>query len=160
MDYRIELTDDTDEALRREIIAPLVAYNTAKGGPSHSRPLVVVARNESGELAGGLWGHTAYEWLFTQFLVVQDSARGAGLGSKLMALAESEALARGCHGAWLDTFEFQARGFYEKNGYVCFAELPQYPAGYSRYFMKKRLRAEPSPAGSLSTAAGPEPAAT
>jgi hypothetical protein len=46
---------------------------------------------------------------------------------------------RGCHNAWLDTFEFQARGFYESLGYECFGELPDYPKGHARYFMKKAL---------------------
>jgi len=44
-----------------------------------------------------------------------------------------------CHSAWLDTFEFQARGFYERLGYSCFGELPNYPVGFSRYFLKKTL---------------------
>ena len=57
--------------------------------------------------------------------------------SEIMAMAEQEAIRRGCHGAWLDTFEFQARGFYERIGYECFGELPNYPAGFSRFFMKK-----------------------
>jgi hypothetical protein len=39
----------------------------------------------------------------------------------------------------LDTFEFQARGFYEHQGYTCFADLPDYPPGFSRFFMKKSL---------------------
>jgi hypothetical protein len=56
-----------------------------------------------------------------------------------MSLAEREARSRGCHGAWLDTFEFQARGFYERQGYTCFAQLPDYPPGFSRFFMKKAL---------------------
>ena len=56
-----------------------------------------------------------------------------------MQLAEREAVSRGCHGAWLDTFEFQARGFYERIGYECFGELPGYPRGFSRFFMKKIL---------------------
>jgi hypothetical protein len=38
-----------------------------------------------------------------------------------------------------DTFEFQARGFYERLGYKCFGELPNYPHGYSRFFMRKML---------------------
>jgi len=40
---------------------------------------------------------------------------------------------------WLDTFEFQARGFYERLGYTCFGELKNYPTG-SRFFMSKRLQ--------------------
>jgi hypothetical protein len=56
-----------------------------------------------------------------------------------MSRAESEAIVRGCHHAWLDTFEFQARGFYERLGYRCFGELNDYPTGFARYFMKKAL---------------------
>lgn len=56
-----------------------------------------------------------------------------------MAMAEAEAIVRGCHGAWLDTFEFQARPFYEHLGYNCFGTLPEYPKGFSRFFMQKML---------------------
>lgn len=42
----------------------------------------------------------------------------------------------------LDTFEFQAHAFYERMGYVCFGDLPNYPTWFSRFFMKKAL-AEP-----------------
>jgi hypothetical protein len=60
-----------------------------------------------------------------------------------MHRAEQEAVARGCHSAWLDTFEFQARGFYERIGYVCFGNLADYPVGFSRFFMRKSLTALP-----------------
>lgn len=63
----------------------------------------------------------------------------AGVGTEIMQIAEREALQRGCCGSWLDTFEFQARGFYERIGYQCFGELPNYPPGFSRFFMKKML---------------------
>lgn len=139
MTYTFELTDEALEDIRKEIVAPLVAYNTAQAGPSQGRPLVIVVRDTQGAIVGGLWGNTAFEWLFTQLLVVPESARQQGLGSRLMHMAEAEAVARGCHHAWLDTFEFQARGFYEKLGYECFGELKDYPTGFSRYFMQKSL---------------------
>jgi hypothetical protein len=40
--------------------------------------------------------------------------------------------------AWLDTFSFQARGFYEKLGYEEFGQL-DYPPDHHRHFMRKRL---------------------
>ena len=46
---------------------------------------------------------------------------------------------RGCVGARLDTFEFQAPGFYEKLGYTRFGRIDDHPRGYSRFFMQKRL---------------------
>jgi len=78
--------------------------------------------------------------LCVDLLFVPDTLRGRGLGSELMKRAEEEALARGCHSAWLDTFQFQARGFYERIGYQIFGELSDFPAGHARYFMKKALR--------------------
>ena len=139
MEYKLEITDVANEDVRKEIVAPLIEYNAAKAGPSQGRPLVIAIRNSTNEVIGGLWGHTGYQWLFTQLLVVPEVLRGRGIGSELMRMAEAEALVRGCHGAWLDTFEFQARGFYEGLGYQCFAELPEYPEGFSRFFMKKSL---------------------
>ncbi|MBK5970981.1 MULTISPECIES: GNAT family N-acetyltransferase [Thiorhodovibrio] len=139
MEYQLDLTDEANEEIRKEIVASLVEYNASKAGPSNGRPLVIALRDTSNTIMGGLWGSTGFQWLFTQLLVVPEGLRGRGVGSQLMRMAEAEAMARGCHGAWLDTFEFQARGFYERIGYKCFAQLPEYPSGFSRYFMKKSL---------------------
>ena len=64
---------------------------------------------------------------------------GQGIGRKLMSLAEAEASSRGCSAVWLDTFEFQARSFYERLGYTCFGQLENYPKGFARFFMQKAL---------------------
>src|SRR5687767_2061964 len=140
MTFAIRVTDVADDALRAAIAGPLSAYNQAKTGRNDYRPLIIAVDDDDGRVIGGLWGRTVYEWLFVELLVVPDALRGRGLGSELMQLAEEEALKRGCHSAWLDTFEFQARGFYERLGYSCFAELRDYPPGFARYFMKKALR--------------------
>lgn len=141
MKYTIRLTDIPDDVTRRGVVDPLIAYNFDKTGRSDARTLIVAIDDAStGEVIGGLWGRTGYDWLFVEILVVPASLRGRGLGSELMRRAEEEALERGCHSVWLDTFEFQARGFYERLGYTCFGELPNYPSG-SRYFMKKTLKA-------------------
>jgi gamma-glutamylcyclotransferase (GGCT)/AIG2-like uncharacterized protein YtfP/GNAT superfamily N-acetyltransferase len=137
MQYTLSITDVADEEIRRAILAPLVEFNSSQAGPSQSRPIAVLVKDQAGAIVGGLWGHTAYEWLFTQLLVVPEGLRGRGVGTEIMELAEREAVRRGCSGAWLDTFEFQARGFYERLGYECFGELPNYPRGFSRFFMKK-----------------------
>ena len=139
MQYTLSITDVADEAVRPAIVGPLVEYNVSQAGASHNRPIAVLVKDKDGGVVGGLWGHTGYEWLFTQFLVVPAGFRGRGIGTEIMQIAEREAISRGCHSAWLDTFEFQARGFYERIGYECFGELPNYPQGFSRFFMKKKL---------------------
>lgn len=142
MNYTIRLTDQPDDATRRGVVEPLIAYNFEKTGRSDSRSLIIAIEDvKSHDVLGGLWGRTGYDWLFVELLVVPAALRGQGLGTELLQRAEREALERGCHSAWLDTFEFQARAFYERLGYTCFGELPNYPTG-SRYFMTKTLNAE------------------
>jgi len=138
------LSDTTDEATRQAILTPLRQFNTAQTGSSGGyRSLAIELRDELGQTIGGLWGATSYGWLFTQLLVVPESLRGRGTGRRLMEMAESEAVLRGCHAAWLDTFEFQARAFYERLGYQCFGQLEKYPIGFARYFMQKALDGRP-----------------
>ena len=86
----------------------------------------------------GLAGETYSGWLFIRYLWVSDALRGQGIGRKLMGDAEGRALERGCHSAWVDTFSFQAQGFYPKLGYAVFGEL-DYPPGHKRIFLQKRL---------------------
>ena len=143
MDYRLELSDSADEDLRKAIAAPLLRFNRELAGPSGHRLLVITLREvgeagKGGAVAGGLWGATGHGWLYTQMLFVPESRRGKGLGEQLMQRAESEAQARGCRAAWVDT-QFGARSFYEKLGYALFGELPGYPKGFTRSFLSKQL---------------------
>ena len=139
MTLKYEVTDAGDADVRKQIVAPLVRFNESRVGPNAFRPLAVLATDADGTVVGGLWGGTAFGWLHVDLLVVPEAARGQGAGTRIMDLAEAEAVARGCHGAWLDTFDFQARPFYEKRGYVRFGELPDYPAGHTRTFLTKQL---------------------
>ena len=111
MNLLLNLSDEADPAVRRAIAAPLNAFNDAKAGIDPWRPLVITLTDDVGTVVGGLWGSTGYTWLYVELLVVPAPQRGSGVGTRLLAMAESEALARGCTSAWLDTFEFQARGF-------------------------------------------------
>ena len=139
MNFTTQLTDTADDSARAAIVRNLLAYNRSQTGIADHRSLAMLIHAEGGQVAGGLWGRTAYGWLFTELLFVPEALRGRGVGKSLLLQAEAEALARGCRGAWLDTFDFQARPFYERLGYRCFGEIGDYPPGFSRYFMKKVL---------------------
>lgn len=54
-----------------------------------------------------------------------------------MIRAENHAVARGCHSAWLKTF--QARGVYDALGYDLFGTLDNHPGDQKQYFLRKRL---------------------
>ena len=139
--HTLNLTTEIADSDRDLIVSQVVEYNNSHAGPGNGRGLFVLLQDEKNEVNGGLLGATSRGWLFIDFLVVPASYRKLGIGSKMVKAAENEAVARGCTHAWLNTFEFQARGFYEKLGYECFGELQNYPIGYSRYFMKKSLLA-------------------
>ncbi len=56
----------------------------------------------------------------------------------MLRAAEQEAVKRSCLHAHLDTFDFQALPFYQKQGYEIFGQLEDYPVGHKRYFLQKR----------------------
>jgi GNAT superfamily N-acetyltransferase len=138
MSFTIRRVESEQESARTAILESLIAFNDTKVGDSGYRPIALAIEDGRGHIIGGLSGATAYGWLFVELLFVPESLRGQGVGTELMRRAEAEAVARGCHSVWLDTFEFQARGFYERLGYGCFGELKSYPVG-PRSFMSKRL---------------------
>jgi GNAT superfamily N-acetyltransferase len=133
-------------ARRRTILEHLSSFNASHAAPSRAEVLCVSVDDSNGHVAGGLYGSVAYDWLVIELLFVPEELRGLGLGSQLLAQAEEQARALGCIGAWLDTFSFQARGFYEKLGYSLAGTIPDHPLGGARYFMIKRWDAPVYPA--------------
>lgn len=107
------VTPEMEEAIR----GPLVAYNNARFGESSKRDLGIYLRSETGEITGGLIGWTARDWLYVQLLFIPDENRGHGLAGRLLSMAENEARARGCVGAYLDTMNPDALQTYLKYGY-------------------------------------------
>ncbi|WP_236140497.1 GNAT family N-acetyltransferase [Nostoc sp. CMAA1605] len=102
-------------------------------------PLGVFMRDAQGEIVGGLVGKTHWGWLFVSHLWVAESLRGQGYGKQLLLKAEQAAKQRSCSHAYLDTFSFQALGFYQSLGYQIFGVLPDYPPGHERYFLQKQI---------------------
>jgi GNAT superfamily N-acetyltransferase len=141
MQPKITLTDAPGDDALRTLTRLITEFNqTASGRPNDFRPLaILVSDQETGETLGGLWGWTSFAFLHIDVLYLPESLRGTGLGRSLIQQAEAEAIERGCHGAWLDTFSFQARGFYERLGYTVFGSIDNYPPGESRFFLRKTL---------------------
>ena len=121
------------------VVRGLLSFNENWIGPSNEKPVKLVARDAEG-VVGGLIGHTRWSWLYVAKLWVHERARGRGVGTKLLSAAEDVARSRGCTDASLDTFEYQARPFYEKLGYELFGTLDGYPPGYRQFYLRKTLR--------------------
>ena len=123
----------------------IVEYNLAKM-PAESTDNRVVRwfgkkiTDEDGTIiAGCVAARTVWGPAEVSLLWVDEVYRNQGLGSLLLGEVEREVKANGCTIILLDTFDWQAKGFYEKNGYAVFGELKDCPKGHSRYYMSKSL---------------------
>jgi GNAT superfamily N-acetyltransferase len=114
-------------------------FNTQQAGDDQYQNLCFVINGPDQEVVGGIIGATYWEWFYVDLLWVKEELRGCGYGHHLLTLAEDEARLRGAKNAYLDTFSFQVPNFYKQHGYEVFGELPDFPPGHQRYFMKKRL---------------------
>ena len=117
----------------------LSLFNVAATGDSYYSPLAIFLRDERDAILGGAYGHVWGGWLDLSLLWVTEPLRGRGYGKKLLEAAEDEARSQGCGAVFLSTFSFQARPFYEENGYEAVADLPDYPAGHTYHILKKAL---------------------
>lgn len=99
----------------------------------------MLLRNETGTVVGGLWARTNYAWLVIEMLFVPEQLRGRGVGSRLVQKAEAAARVRGCIGMQVDTFDFQARAFYERLGFAVFGIQEDLPPGHRCFYLCKRL---------------------
>jgi len=123
---------------KREILKGLRGHIASTVGKVDHRPLTITLRHK-GKIVGGLVGETFFGWLFVSLLWIADQHRGKGFGKSLVEAAEAEARKRGACRVYLDTFSFQAPGFYEKMGYREFGRLKEFPAGHDRVWMSKAL---------------------
>ena len=134
----LTLTSHPDAQERALIGNQLALFNDADVGNAQREDIAVLVR-EGGALVAGLAGYTAWGWLYVQWLWVGQTQRGQGLAGRMLAAAEAEARVRGCHGAYIDTFNPQALRAYQKAGYAVFGTLENFPTGRNRSFLAKHL---------------------
>ncbi len=133
---RVEDSPDPDDF--RRLVQGLLGFNAGRGATTRYEEFVVFVKSGR-RVMGGVKGYVQWGWLFVSHLWVDEALRGRGWGSELMRAAEREGRRRGCRAVHLDTFTFQAPGFYEKLGYTPFGVLDDYPAGQKRIFLWKPL---------------------
>ena len=97
----------------------------ALGHPFNPQAVGFEARDGDGTFLGGIYGWGQLGWFFVKLLALAPEVRGKGTGSKLLARAEEVAREMGLAGVYLDTYDFQAPGFYKKLGYSEVGRLPK-----------------------------------
>ena len=119
----------------------LVDFNRQKVPFEQSEDWIVLSyllKDEAGQAMAGI-NSMLYCWniLYIDILYVEDAHRGKGYGKLLLDKAESEAKKLGGYMSHLDTFDWQAKEFYEQLGYKVFGILENCPRGHNRYYLKK-----------------------
>jgi GNAT superfamily N-acetyltransferase len=100
-----------------------------------------VLKDATGSVVAGI-NATLYCWniMYVDILYVDDGQRGKGYGRLLLETAEGKAKNLGGYLSHLDTFDWQAKDFYQRLGCSVFGVLEDCPPGHSRYYyMQKRL---------------------
>jgi GNAT superfamily N-acetyltransferase len=136
----LTVTDKPDPDDVALISDALDEFNVQATGTDDRRPLAVLVTDPETKLVvGGLTGRTSLGLLFVDLFHLPPELRGSGIGSEVLRQAEAEGRRRGCRTAVLYTISFQAPGFYERNGWRVFGDVPCDPPGTTRVFMTKSL---------------------
>ncbi len=113
----------------------LVAFNRTHTDWGDDR-FVVMLRDDDGSAVGGARGIVRFGAVEIRGLWLDDGLRGQGLGARIVVTVEEEARRRGATVALLDTYDFQAQGFYEGLGYSVRGSFT-YPDGTQRIYLSR-----------------------
>jgi GNAT superfamily N-acetyltransferase len=127
-------------AVSGELWKGLVKFNRGRAGPLNYTRTVLSVRDDKERVLGGLILQSYWRESYIELLWLSARARGTGFGSKLIQEAERRARRRGSRLIHLNTYSFQAPGFYRKQGYRRFGGISGSPPGQTRHFYVKRLR--------------------
>jgi GNAT superfamily N-acetyltransferase len=145
----LTMITDVDEATRQQLSARVKAFNRATvphlyagehTDPEFRRNIDVIYQNEDGEMVAGAFAEVYWQSAYIAVLWVNESLRGAGIGTELMHRIEAQAREWQCRFAWTRTFSWQAREFYERLGYRVTGRLDDHPPGHTFYTMRKDFK--------------------
>ena len=134
------ILENTESQKAQEIGDLIRSYNRSKREKAESEPLNLYVEDDKGELMAGLVAETFGNWLEIEYLFVKEEFRGQGIGSQLLQQAESEAKKKNCRYAFVNTYQFQAPTFYQKQGYEEVFTLTDYPYTGQRHYYQKDLK--------------------
>jgi GNAT superfamily N-acetyltransferase len=136
---RIAAEGKARASVSRALWKGLMAFNRKRAGALRYSRAVISVRDARKRLLGGLILASYWRESFIELLWLSERARGAGVGSALIREAERRARRRGSRLIHLNTYSFQAPGFYAKQGYRRFGTISGSPRGEKRHFYVKRL---------------------
>jgi ribosomal protein S18 acetylase RimI-like enzyme len=114
-------------------------FNINLTGIPFGGKLAVLVYNEDEQLVGGANGFQWGDGFSVINLWLEKEWRGQDIGTQVLRTIEDQAAERGCTQVYLDTYSFQALGFYQKLGYEVVGTLENFPTPHTQYFLKKTL---------------------
>lgn len=137
--FRLDVDDHPSETDLRDLSETLFRWNMSTSGVDDYCPFAVWLRDSVGAVRGGAAGWSRWEWAHLDTLWLDPDLRGRGHGSDLLGMAESIARERGCRMMDLETFSFQAPGFYARHGWSEAWVLDGIAHGIRRHHFRKVL---------------------
>lgn len=138
MEIRKQEVQEDREFIRSKVIEHNMA-SLADGIKSPKEQVSFIARNEKGEIIGGVTGTSYWQHMHIDFLWVDEDERGKGIANQLMQQMEDYARSLHCRLLVVETLSFQAPGFYKKQGFQEFGVIEDHPEGHSFHYFKKWL---------------------
>ena len=139
----ITIKELTSPSKRQKILEALWAFNSSKSpylkDKSNYYKTVDFYAEESKNLLGGALCIINYNWIYIDYLYVNEQMRGQDIGTKLINKIEQYAKENNLTGLYTETFDFQARPFYEKNGFKVIGCYENMPPNSKLWLLQKAL---------------------
>jgi len=120
-----------------ELDGRLIAFNRARAD-WNSQYFTVELLDGEGRLRGGAGARVNLGTVEVSMIWLDEELRGNGWGRRIVdAVAERGRLLKASK-ILLDTYDFQARDFYEALGFSVFGTL-EYPSGNSRFYLSRDI---------------------
>ncbi|KPI87411.1 acetyltransferase [Leptomonas seymouri] len=97
-----------------------------------------------GTLAACCLYTVTWKVLHVDILVVVSGKQRRGVGTAMLQKIDDLARQHHCHDVYLETMSWQARPFYEKNGYTHVATQQDFPMGHKRFILLRHVPPMPS----------------
>ena len=134
----IEISEQDYESVRDFTDDAIDQFAEARGQPFGWAQFAFEAL-DNGKRVGTIVGNRLYDWLYVEYIVVTEAARGEGVGSRLLERAETLARELALEGVALDTFRYQAPAYYAARGYTEHMVIAGKTRERDRIYFQKRL---------------------
>jgi len=137
--YKVVVDYKPSEADNAVVSEGILAFNEKILG-QRDKEFSIFLKDESGKVFGGIQVFLDTESIYIDTLWVEESLQKQGYGKKLLDAAEREAKKNGSTYSTVDTWDFQAEGFYLKNGYERIGEVKKFWLGHAKITLRKKLK--------------------